>query len=157
LVVHDGLRALGLQDDANRRRMAARLAPGESEPVALLLDLVTPVRHDAHNHAEVALLQGKTPTMQEFNELADAALPDSLVARRLELEAKRFARGAPGGAPALKANLASGRDKHDRFAAIARGKPQLEAALPISVDIAALAGIGLDAVAAIEPGRPRTA
>jgi hexosaminidase len=32
--------------------------------------------------------------------------------------------------------------------------PQLEAALPISVDIAALARVGLDAVAAIESGHP---
>jgi hexosaminidase len=36
---------------------------------------------------------------------------------------------------------------------VARGKPQLEAALPISADIAALAGIALDAIAAIESGR----
>ena len=40
-----------------------------------------------------------------------------------------------------------------RFATVARGNPQLEAALPMSADIAALAGIGLDAVAAIESGR----
>ena len=44
------------------------------------------------------------------------------------------------------------RNNHDRFAAVARGNPELEAALPISADIAALAGIGLDAVAAIESG-----
>lgn len=41
----------------------------------------------------------------------------------------------------------------DRFAAVARGKPQLEAALPISGDIAALAGIGLDSIESIESGR----
>src|SRR5262249_42637925 len=38
-------------------------------------------------------------------------------------------------------------------AAVAKGKPKLEAALPISADIAALAGIGLDAIEAIESGR----
>jgi hexosaminidase len=36
--------------------------------------------------------------------------------------------------------------------AATRGNPKLEAALPISADIAALAGIALDAMAAIETG-----
>jgi hexosaminidase len=153
LVIHDGLRVAGLADDANRRRMAARLAPGESEPVALLLDLVAPVRNSARNHGALALLKGRAPTPQEFNELADAASADSLVARRFELDAERFVRGDRSGAAALKANLASWRNNHDRFAAVARGNPRLEAALPISADIAALSEIGLDAVAAIEGGR----
>jgi hexosaminidase len=153
IVVHDGLRATGLADAANRRRMAARLAPGASEPVALLLDLVAPVRNHAHNRGALALLKGKEPTPQELNELADAASADSLVARRFALDAERFVRGDRSGAAALRANLASWRNNHDRFAAVARGNPQLEAALPISADIAALAGIGLDAVAAVESGR----
>jgi hexosaminidase len=121
--------------------------------VALLLDLVAPVRNHAHNRMGVALLKGKKPAPQELNELADAASPDSLVARRFALDAERFARGARASAAALKAALASWRNNHDRFAAVARGKPQLEAALPISADIAALAGIALDAIAAIESGR----
>ena len=152
-VVHDGLRVAGLADDANRRRMAARLAPGESEPVALLLDLVSPVRNHAHNHGALALLKGRPPTPQELNELADAASTDSLVARRFALDAERFVRGDRSVTAALRADLASWRNNHDRFAVVARARPQLEAALPISADIAALAGIGLDAVAAIESGR----
>lgn len=154
IIVHDGLRLAGLADDANRRRMAVRLAPGESEPVALLLDLVAPVCTDAHYHQALAILKKeKAPPPQEFNELADAALPDSLVARRFELDADRLVRGDRSGAAALKATLTSWRNNHDRFAAVARGKPQLEAALPISADIAALAGIALDAMDAIESGR----
>lgn len=154
VIVQDGLRLAGLADDANRRRMAARLAPGESEAAALLLDLVSPVCTDAHYHAALAILKKeKSPPPQEFNELADAALPDSLVARRFELDAERFVRSDRSGAAALKATLISWRSNHERFTTIARGKPRLEAALPISADIAALAGIALDAVAAIESGR----
>ena len=119
IVVHDGLRIAGLADDANRRRMAARLAPGESEPVALLIDLVAPVRNHAHNRRALAMLKRTVPTPQEFNEVADAASADSLVARRFELDAERFARGDRSGAAALKASLASWRDNHDRFAAVA--------------------------------------
>jgi hexosaminidase len=153
IVVHDGLRIAGLADAANRQRMAARLAPGASEPVALLLDLVAPVRTHAHNRMGTALLQGKTPTPQEVNALADAASPDSLVARRFALDAARFVRGDRSGVATLKATLASWRNNHERFATVAKGRPQLEAALPIAADIAALAGIGLDAVAAVESGR----
>jgi hexosaminidase len=39
------------------------------------------------------------------------------------------------------------------LAKLIEGNPLLEAALPISADIAALAGIGLDAIAAVESGR----
>lgn len=157
IIVHDGLRIAGLPDDANRRRMAARLAPGESQPVTVLLNLVAPVRNHAHNHVGTALLKGQEPTQQEFNELADAASPDSLVARRFELDAERFVRGDRSDAAALKATLASWRDNHDQFAAVAKGNPGLEAALPISADIAALAAIGLEAVAAIENGHAPSA
>jgi hexosaminidase len=152
IVVQDGLRIAGLADDANRRRMAARLAPGRSEPVALLLDLVAPVRNHAHNRKALAMVKRQVPTLQEFNELADAASADSLVARHFELDAERFVRGDRSGGAALKATLIAWRDNHDRFTAVARGNPQLEAALPISADIAALAGIALDAMAAIETG-----
>ena len=116
----------------------------------LLLDLVAPVRNHAHNHMGTALLKKKK---QEFNELADAASPDGLVVRRFESDAERFVRGDCSGPSALKATLASWRDNHDRFAAVTKGNPQLEAALPISGDFAALAAIGLDALAALESGR----
>jgi hypothetical protein len=61
----------------------------------------------------MALLKGKKPTPEEFNELADAASPDSLVARRFALEAERFVRGDRSGAAALKATLASWRNNHE--------------------------------------------
>jgi N-acetyl-beta-hexosaminidase len=85
IVVHDGLRVAGLADEANRQRMSARLAPGESEPVELLLALVAPVRNHAHNRVGTALLKGRKPTPQDLNELADAASPDSLVVRRFQV------------------------------------------------------------------------
>jgi hypothetical protein len=65
----------------------------------------------------------------------------------------RFARGDRSDAAALKATLASWRNNHDRFVAIATGNAQLEPALPISADIASLAGIGLDALALVENNR----
>src|SRR5262245_17568677 len=76
-----GCASRGLRMMPTAGGMAVRLAPGDSEPVALLLDLVAPARNHAHNRMGTALLKGKTPRLQEFNELADAASPDSLVAR----------------------------------------------------------------------------
>jgi hexosaminidase len=84
--------------------------------------------------------------------LADAASPDSLVARRFELNVERFVQGDRSGAVVLKADLDSWRDNHDRFKAIAGSNPTLEAALPISAEVAALAGIALDAMDAVESG-----
>lgn len=114
--------------------MAARLAPGESQPVRVLLNLVAPARNHGHNRIGTVLLKGQKPTGQEFNELADAASPDSLVARGFELDAERFVRGDHSGGAALKTTLASWRDNHDRSAVVAKGNPQLEAAFPISAD-----------------------
>jgi len=119
----------------------------------VLLDLVAPVRNHAHNRAVMAQLKGKKPAPQAFNELADAASADSTVARGFELNAEQYARGDRSGAAALESTLTSWRGNHDRFAAVARGNPQLEAALPISSDIAALAKIGVDAMSAVESAR----
>ena len=153
MVAHDGLRVAGLLDDANRRKMAARLAPGESEPVALLLDLVAPVRNHAHDRLRMARLRGRAPVAQELNELADAASPNSLVALRFRMSVERFVSGDRSGVAALKAELRSWQDNHERFRVAARDRPLLEVALPISADVSALSTIGLEAITAIERGK----
>jgi hypothetical protein len=61
-------------------------------------------------------LNGKKPVPQDYNELADAASADSLVARRFELDVDRFKKGDRSGAAALKATLTSWCNNHDRFA-----------------------------------------
>ena len=123
IILHDGLRVEGLADDANRRRMAGRLAPG-SPSRWLWPDLVAAVWSATRIHGALAVLNGRAPTPQEFNELAHAAPADSLVARRFALDAERFVRGDHSGAAALKATLAS-RNNHDRFAAVATGEPRV--------------------------------
>jgi hexosaminidase len=152
-VVQDQLRIQGLQDEANRVRMAARLAPGQSEPVLTLLDLVGPTRNMAHDHRILAALRGQK-IVQELNGLADAAPVDSLVAHRFEARAKAFAAGDRGQAAALRADLIVWRANDARFQAVARGRPALEQALPISADIAALAQAALAAMDAVEAGKP---
>jgi lysophospholipase L1-like esterase len=146
--IHDQLTVGGLMADAQRRRMAARLAPGNTEPVTTLLDIVTPVRNMAHDHRIVAAARGQR-IVQSLNALADAAPADSLLARKFADTARQFIAGDRTLEPTLRAQLNLWRDNDARFAAIARGNAMLEPALPTSANIAALAGGGLDAIDAI--------
>ena len=151
--LQDQLRLQGLQDETNRVRMAARLAPGRVAPVLTLLDLVGPTRNMARDHRILAALRGQK-IVQELNTLADAAPVDSLVAHRFEARARAYAGGDRGEAAALRTDLAIWKANDTRFRAVAKGRPALEAALPISADIAALAAAGLTAMDAIETGKP---
>jgi hexosaminidase len=152
-VVQDQLRLQGVQDEASRQRMAARLSPGAPEPVLMLLDLVGPTRNMAHDHRILAMLRGQK-IVQDLNGLADAAPVDSLVARRFEARAKAFAGGDRAQAETLRADLETWLANDARFQVVAKGRPALEAALPVSADVAALARAGLLAMDAVAAGKP---
>ena len=147
-VVHDQLTMTGLLGDANRRRMAARLAPGDVAPVRTLLDIVSPVRNMAHDHRILAAARGQQ-IEQPLNALADAASADSLVARQFEEAVRRFIAGDASQESVLRAQLSTWRDNDSRFSALARDNAMLEPALATSANIAALARAGLDAIDAI--------
>jgi hexosaminidase len=144
-VIHDQLTIAGLVGDNNRRRMAARMVPGDAEPVHTLLDIVTPVRNMAHDHRILAAVRGQR-IVQPFNALADAAPVDSLVAQAFVSSARKYIGGEASLEPLLRAQLSSWRDNDARFAPIARGNAMLEPALPTSASIASLARAGLQAL-----------
>lgn len=152
-VASDVLSVAGLDDRATQQRMAARIAPGHSDVLITLLDVTGPVRNMAHDHRIKAMLAGKR-IVQSFNDLADSAPVDSLVARRFEADALRFVRGERLLAAALRAQLIQWRENDARFAGFAAGNAMLEAARPASEQLSALAQAGLAALAAIEAGRP---
>jgi len=151
-VVSDQLSVSGLDDRATRTRMAQRLAPGMSDPLLVLLDVAGPVRNMAHDHRIKAMLAGKR-IVQPLNDLADAAPVDSLLARLFAAEARRYVAGERMNGAALRAQLVIWRDNDARYRPIAAGQPRLEAALPTSAQLAALASAGLEALDAIEAGR----
>lgn len=145
-----------LDDQANRQRIAARIAPGDNGAVADLLAITGPVRNMAHDHRIKAMLAGKR-IVQPLNALADTAPVDSLVARRFADEAKRYVAGERAlGAP-LKAQLGDWQANEARFGAIASGNPMLEPARPTVTLISAVSAAGLDALEALETGRPLSA
>jgi hexosaminidase len=146
----DQLRVLGLNDDANRRRMAARLAPGDSAPILTMLEAVAPVRNMAHTHALLAVIRGEQAREQHLNSIADMASADSLVACRFALEVATYLRGEEANVSWITSKLTEWVNNEILFAAIAQGRPVLEQAVPVAKDIAELATIGLRAVAALE-------
>lgn len=152
-VQQDRLRAAGLQDRANRARMASRLAPGASEPLLTLLDLVGSVRHMAHDKRVAAILRGEK-VVQHLNAAADAAPVDSLVARGFVDRAGRYAGGERNLALSLRADFDLWDVNHRRLTAMSAQYPSLAEVLPVSADIAELAAIGTLALDAIETGRP---
>lgn len=151
--VGDLLTVDGLDDRANRTRMALRLSPDAAEPVETLLSIVGSVRNMAHDHRIKAALAGKR-IVQPLNGLADAAPADSMVARRFADAATRYAKGDRSLAPSLTTQLTAWRDNDARFVAISADNPILAEARPASAQIAALADYGLQALSAIAAGRP---
>jgi hexosaminidase len=149
--VQEGLRLDGLMDAVNQQRMIARLAPGDSETVAVMLGIVTPVRNFAHRQAMRQLLAGQPVTEQSLATVADAAPADSLAARRFEAAVRHYLNDHVND-PTLKAQLTQWRDNGASYAVAARIHPALAAALPVSIDITALAQAGLDAIDFIERG-----
>lgn len=150
------LSASGLRNVSARTRMIERLAPADPEALATLLEVAGPVRNMAHDHRIRAMLQGRT-ILQSLNAPADAAPVDSLEARRFIAEAKRLAAGEGALAPQLASRLTVWQANDARFNALAKGKPLLEEALPTSAQLASLATLGLDAVAALQAGKPLAA
>ena len=131
-----------------------RLSPGDSKPVLTLLDASAPTRYFSHNHTMRSRLRGAGPQQQDFNALADASPVDSAVITRFDASVDRLLAGDQTAAPELAAQLHAWRDNDARFAAVAKGHPALEAALPRSRDLAELAGYGLDALERLSSGKP---
>jgi hexosaminidase len=153
LVVLDGqLDRLGLQARGNRARMAERLAPGDAAVVAALADLTTPVRNFAHMHKMLAYIRKQPIPVQQFTAPADIATPSNPVALAFNLDAARFAAGDRAPAATLAARMQGWKANDARLRAIAPGRPALEAALPASAATAALADIGLQALALVQAG-----
>ncbi|GBQ85817.1 beta-N-acetylhexosaminidase [Gluconacetobacter johannae DSM 13595] len=144
-VVQDELCVTGLQAQANRYRMAARLSPGNAGPVLTLADATSPIRHYGHNHPVSHGPNG--PVVQQMNTPSDIAAPDSAGAERFNDLARRYVAGDRSVRPVLEAMLTRWRDNDAAFQAVSAGRPILEDARPASQELKALAQAGLDALA----------
>jgi hexosaminidase len=151
--VQEQLRLYGLQDDANRRRMAARLSPEGADAVVTLADVTAPVRNMGRLADVFAALRTAQPIIfPDLNQLVDVAAPDSLAVYRLQAMTAAYIHGDRSQHDALVAALTVYRDNHARFIRAAEGNAALTAALPISEDVRALADTALQAIAMQQQG-----
>ncbi|GLQ51909.1 beta-N-acetylhexosaminidase [Dyella flava] len=153
IVVQDELRVLGLDDDADRERMLARLAPGDADVLMTFTNTVAPVRNFAHMHKLIDFVHHRPPGAQFFNEAADAAFPDNVVTDGFTIAASDFAHGDHSQGDALKAELSQWRDNHARLLGVIQRYPRLQTLMPISADVSALASVGIDAIDMINTHR----
>lgn len=101
------------------------------------------------------MLRGvRNPPPQRLTALADAAPIDGAAVRAFEHAAGRLAAGDRSTIPALRAQLRIWAANAPRFAEVAAGKPDLEAALPVAADVAAASNLGLACLDAIEAHHP---
>jgi hexosaminidase len=139
-MVANHLEITGLQAQANRTRMQARLAPTDPGAVACLTSATMPVRNYALN--SFARRSGQV----RFDELAEIATPDPARAMRFNALAARFAAGDHDGADELRADLTAWAVCGARFAGVAQGVGVLAQGVPVAQDLSVLARIGLAAL-----------
>lgn len=145
-IMADRLDLLGLEAHANTRRMLERLAPGETEAAAVLLQAVSPVRNYAHNHEFLQIRHKQTATLQQLGTPADIASPDSFEAETFNAEAKAFIAGHTELRHELENTLTRWAGNDNAFARAAAHNTGLTPALAASAQLADLARAGLAAL-----------
>lgn len=143
------LLVMGCQHYAAQARMVTRLAPSDPGALATLIEAVEPAKYYVRWHA---IHDAKAPA-QIFNELADAAFPESIESvRAAVLVDAVIASGAKNRAAAdrLRAMLMRWRDNDRRVQALPEVREKLAVAAILSKDLADLAAGGLDALDMLE-------
>lgn len=142
----DKLELLGIESRANQNRMLNRLAPGDTEAARALMHVTAPVRNYAHNHEFLQIRHKVAATEQNLTTLADISAPDSFEAEAFNQNAAAFARGQKNLKHRLETQLRAWIANHDQFAESALKHPALAQALTASLQLKALAQIGLEAL-----------
>ncbi|KXV66258.1 beta-N-acetylhexosaminidase [Acetobacter orleanensis] len=137
-VVDAELQLTGLQAQANTHRMALRLSPGNADPVECLASATVPLRNYVMNryvsHHGDAL-----------DEIGEVTSPDPFPAVRFSMLVDQYVAGDRSVLPALKAQMQVWRDNDVAFQQVATVRG-LSEAVPISHNLAVMAGAGLDAL-----------
>lgn len=137
------LTALGTNQYANQKRMLDRIAPQDPAPLETLASVVEPIKFLGHWHNMRGGLQ------PDQNTLADAAQPESLVARRFCGEVNALLK-ASGGDKELAKRLSNELEKWQANHALLLGSvgplPNWQPVIETSADLRDLATIGLDAL-----------
>ncbi|HUG53717.1 MAG TPA: beta-N-acetylhexosaminidase [Vicinamibacteria bacterium] len=153
-VQSDRLAALGMRHQSSYEPMLGRLTGGgPTAPMRLLADLVTPVKE--YRRGQLRSYTSSTP----LDRLVDTARADSRAVRSFRDEVDRYLRSPSGGRDdaALRATLTAWRDNHAVLEPILTASALGAEARPLSRDLSAAARLGLEALDAIQSGRPAPA
>ena len=148
------LATLGLDHHANIDRMTARVCPHRSAVLANFLTAVLP----SPNWGHFKPLQSNwkiTKPIQQFNELADIAPPDSISAKQLELDIKAYLRGGARDSAlrkTIESQLLVWRNNHEEYEKVAQSNGIMMAALTRSRDARDLSLYSLDLLDMISKG-----
>jgi len=137
------LTALGTNQYANRKRMLARIAPQDPAPLETLASGVEPIKFLGHWHNMRGGLQ------PDQNTLADAAPPESLVARRFCEDVHALLKASNIDkelAKRLSDELEQWQSNHALLLRSVGPLPNWQAVIETSADLRDLATIGLDAL-----------
>ncbi|GAA4484333.1 beta-N-acetylhexosaminidase [Gluconacetobacter asukensis] len=137
-VVNSELQITGLQGEANRWRMAARLSTGTVDPVMVLASATVPLRN--YNMNRYVGRHG-----HRLDEIGEIASPDPVQAQRFSTLVARYVAGDHSVVPALRRQLVTWRDNDAAFAPVAQVRG-LSDALVTSRHLAVIAAAGLKAL-----------
>jgi hypothetical protein len=123
--------------------------------IDVFAQVVEPVKNMGRSTYRAILSGDRSP--QTHIDLADATLPESLIARKFELDVKQLL-AAPhidaGLLARLHAQLSSWKDNHQAFIAASAASSTLRAAIPVSRELQLTAEAGLDALQALASLKP---
>jgi hexosaminidase len=147
------LETVGLTHRSSYDVLLQRIAGGQSPaPLRVVADLVEPVKQ--YMRGQLRMYTSATP----LDRLVDAARPESLSARRFQLEVDRFLLTAPESRrdKLLRDEVSVWKANHAVLEPILTASALGAEARPLSKDLAALGTIGLEALDALAASRPAT-
>ncbi len=94
-------------------------------------------------------------SMVPLNRLVDAVRPESLTARKFQMEVDAWVKGAPknGHLDEMRAMLTTWKDNHKTLGPVLKTSPMAQEVYPQSVDLAAAATLGLEALEYLGQGK----
>ncbi len=137
------LGVLGTNQYANQKRIVDRLVPQDPGPLGVLTSSVEPIKYLSHWHS---MRGGEQP---DQNAIADAALPESLIAKQFCEHVHKLLAGNNWdlkAAQQLAVQLSLWRDNDAAFQRAAAEAGNLQVLLPLSADFSALSQVGIDSI-----------
>jgi hexosaminidase len=145
----------GLTHIKNQAMMLRRLTRNQDiRPLKILVDVIEPLkRYQRHRKRPLT-------SYSPLTRVVDAAIPDAPAALEFNKQVETFLENDkynPENAAALKKWLVLWKDNHTKLKPIIDGSPILKEIEPLSIDLSAIAGIGLEAIIFIEKKEPPAA